>query len=251
MPLPHSARRVVAVAATLTLALASLAGCGVAEEAKKTMDALDLDHMGSFETATRTPVADATDGRTFLVRVKSRRKAHWYEAMSATSADLGSYCADGVPFSLLRMTPAHDPRANKPGEYTWHPAGTVFEQEISCSDPFEGQRVVPAGTGAMAALEALKGELVAGGQYDRNRHLYTRSPFNDRHLKYRAVTETIGSMVMGVNGRCRGGGVQVKRLLVHANPTPDPAEGVFLNGGDAFVGIDAICADGLPADDRL
>lgn len=249
MPLPLPARSLVA--AILTLALASLAGCGVAEEAKKTMDALDLEHTGSFETATRTPVADAPDGRTFLLRVKSLRKAHWYEAMSATSSDVGGYCADGVPFSSRRMTPAHDPLANKAGEYTWHPAGTVFEQEIVCSDPFDGQRVVTAGTDVMVALEALKGELVAGAEYDRNRHLYTSTPFNDRRQKYHAVTETIGSMVMGVNRRCRGGGVQVQRIVVHANPTPEPAEGVFLNRGDAFVGIDAVCTDGLPADPRL
>lgn len=249
MPLPHPARSLVA--AILTLALASLAGCGVAEEAKKTMDSLDLEHTGSFETATRTPVADAPDGRTFLLRAKSRRKAHWYEAMSAISSDVGGYCADGVPFSSRRMSPTHDPLANKPGEYTWHPAGTVFEQEIVCSDPFDGQRVVPAGTDVMVALEALKGELVAGAEYDRNRHLYTTTPFNDRRQKYTAVTETIGSMVMGVNRQCRGGGVRVQRIVIHANPTPDPAEGVFLNRGDAFVGIDAVCTDGLSADPRL
>lgn len=246
MPLPQATHTLAAAALTL-----ALAGCGVAEEAKKTMHELDRAHAGSFETATRTPVAGAPEGRTFLLRVKSKRKAHWYEAMSATSSDVGQYCADGVPYSERRLSPPHDPTANKPGEYTWHPAGTVFEQEITCSDPFAGQRVVPVGTDPRAALAALKAELVGAAQYDRNRHLYTFTSFNDRKPKYRAVSETIGSMVMGADRRCRGGGVQVQRLLVHANPTPDLAEGVFLNRGEAFVGIDATCADGLPADDRL
>ena len=248
MPLTHRARALAATA--MALALANLAGCGVAEEAKKTMDSLDRAHADSFETATRTPVAGAPDGRTFLLQVKSKRKAHWYEAMSSMSHDLDVYCTDGVPFSVDRMSPAHNPLANKPGEYTWHPAGTVFEQEITCSDPFSDQRVIAADTDHMAALEDLKTELVGDSGYDRDRHLYTATPFNDRQRKYAAVTGTIGSMVMGVNRRCRDAGVEVRRILVHAKPTPDPSEDVFLNRSEAFVGIDAVCADGLAADSR-
>ena len=237
--------------ACLLLAAACLAACGVAEEAKKKMDALGAGPEGSFETATRTKVEDAPNGRTYLLRVKSRRSAHWYEAMSAMSQDLDGYCADDVPFSPNRMSPELDTSANAPGEYTWHPAGTVFEQEIICSDPFAAQRAVAADADTIATVEALKTDLVAGLKYDRDRHLLTVVPFNDRNRKYPAVAEMIGSMVMGVSRRCRNAGVQVRQLLVYSKPTPDPSQGVFLNRSEAFVGIDAVCSDGAPADPRL
>ncbi len=234
----------------LALTLATLAGCGAAEEARKQLDAIAAARAGSFETATRTPAEDPDGGQRFVLSAVARREAHWYEAMSAMSRDLGSYCADGVPFSLHRMAPAHNPMANKPGEYTWHPAGTVFEQEITCSQPFAGQRMVAAETDDMAALAALKSELLAGGTYDRDRHMHTATSFNEKQTKYSAVTETIGSMVMGVSRRCRGGGVHIQNILVHSNPTPDPSQSPAWRNARAYVGVDAVCADGLAADPR-
>lgn len=227
------------------------AGCHMPDEAREEVGSLLRAHSGSFDVATRTPVPGAADGRTFVLRATARRQAHWYEAMAAMSRDLGDYCADGVPFSLNRMSPAHDPRVNRPGEYTWHDAGTVFEQEITCSDPFAGQRVVAVETDAMKALQALRSELAADGRYDRDRHLATVTSFNDKRPKYQAVTETVGSMVMGVNRRCRNAGAVVQRILVHSNPTPETPEGFSGRNQQAFVGVDAVCADGQAADPRL
>lgn len=246
-PLPTRA----AFAAALALAIATLAGCGVADEARKKADEMMLSEGASFEKATRSQVRDAADGRTYLLRVEARRKAHWYEAMSAMSGDLGSYCPDGVPFSVRRMTPAHDPGATPPGEYTWYPAGTVFEQEVSCTDPFAGERRLAADADYPLSSAALKAELVGDSAYDRDRHLSTVVSFGGRRHKYPAVAEIIGGMVMGVNNRCRQAGVNVLRVLVHSEPSPAPGSMGPAMHANAFVGVDAVCADGLPADPRL
>lgn len=245
LPVPRTAGGVFAL-----IAIVALSGCGVLEEARQAADKLAAEHAARFDTATRVQLDSDPEGRTFLLRVAARSEAHWYEAMAAMSRDLGTYCADGVPFSVRRMAPAHDPRANPPGEYTRHPGGTMFEQEIHCSDPFAGQRVVAADVDDTVALAALKAELVGESVYDSSRHLYATVGFNDRNPKYRAISETIGSMMMGTNRRCRDAGVHVQRLLVHAKPTPAASEGVFLNRAEAYVGIDAVCADALPADPR-
>jgi hypothetical protein len=42
----------------------------------------------------------------------------------------------------------------------------------------------------------------------------------------------------------------VQRIVLHSKPTPDPAQDVFLNSTEVFLGVDAVCADGLPADPR-
>jgi hypothetical protein len=248
MPINAHLRRVTLI--LFVGACTSLTGCGVAEEAKKKMDDMVAAQGGSFEDVTRTPVEGAADGRTFLLRAKARKPAHWYQAWAAYEDLPGGYCTDGVPFMLLRESPAHDRGANEPGEYTWHPAGTVFEQVIRCTDPFAGQRIIAADADAIAEFRAVRSALAAGGDYDRNRHLVTSITFNDRQPKYAAASKAIGSMILGTQRRCREAGVTVQRILVHTQPTPEPSADVFMNSAQAIVGIDVACADGLPADDR-
>jgi hypothetical protein len=244
----HFAARTRAIA--LATAIAGLAGCGAAEQAREKVGEAVSAGMGSFETATRSKIKDASDGRSYLLRVEARRKAHWYEAWAAMSRDLGSYCPDGVPFAVTRMTPEHNPAATPLGEYTWYPAGTVFEQAITCSNPFAAERMLAADVEPAQAMEMLKAELVGDDGFDPNRHMITMTTFNDRVPKYKAVAETVGGMVLGVNRRCRDAGATVQRIVLHSKPTPDPAQDVFLNSTEVFLGVDAVCADGLPADPR-
>lgn len=232
-------------------ACTSLAGCGVAEEARKRLDELATAHGGSFQNVTRRPVEGAMDNRTFLLRAEARKSAHRYQAWAAFHDLPGGYCADGVPFVVLRESPVHEPGANQPGEYTWHPAGTVFEQEIRCTDLFSGQRVVAEDADALAELKAIRAKLAAGAEFDSNRHLVTSITFNQRQSKYHAASQAIGGMILGSQHRCRDAGVTVQRILVRAKPAPDPSEDMFMSRSEGLVGADIVCADGLPPDDRF
>lgn len=227
-----------------------LTACGVAEEAKKKMDELAAMHVGSFDDVTRTPVVDAADGRTFLLRGVARREVQWYDAWSAFFDLPGGHCADGEPFTLLRISPAVDQESLRADMSAHYPAGTVFEQQIRCADPFGGQRVLAADADPVAEMKAMRLELAGDGDFDRNRHLVSVATFNDRSPKYESVTRMIGGMVMSTQRRCRDAGVNVQRILVHSKPTPHPSERVFLNRSEALVGLDVVCGDGLPVDDE-
>lgn len=241
--------RLKSIGATLAaLAAVSIAGCGAGDHDSGMPNWWP---GGKFGTATREKVASDPEGLSFRIAVESKSKAHWYEAWSAMSRDNMPLCTDGVPFSIVKMTPTHDPRQMEPGSYLTYPAGTVFTQEIRCSTPFANERRLAADADHTASLAALKAELVGDSDYSQDRQLHASVSYNDRVPKYRAVTEMVGGMLLGVNRRCRDAGVRIQRIVIHSKPTPDPAEGVFLNRSEAFVGIDAVCADALPADPRF
>lgn len=235
----------------LVAAGTSLTACGVAEEAKKTMDELANAHVGSFEDVTRTPLDGATDGRTFLLRAVAREEVQWQDAWAAFAGLPGGYCADGVPYALQRISPSADPESRMPDTSARYPAGTVFEHEVSCTDPFRGQRLLDPDTDVSVGSNEMWRELGEGvGSDDRGR-LVSFVTFNDRNPKYEAVTQSIGNMVLSTQRRCRDAGVEVRQILIHSKPTPHPSEGVFLNRSEALVGLYVACADGAPLDDEL
>ena len=215
-----------------------LTGCDIADKIPLTpADAAQL--AGKFDAPTRSELSgNDTEGRTYELRVESRREASWRDADFALWHGLRVSCPDGRRGTTISTSPADTSAAD---QARMHPPGTMFRRVITCPPPRDYEFALADG------LEKDDVHWLFHERLNDGNEGYPRDPvllpvrFRPDLPKHQAIEQAMGQATLEWMEKCEGG-AGFSRLAVGIFP-PLPADSELrYRPADAYIGFIVDCS---------